>query len=1313
MPAMPFRQRLALLFCIVFLLPLSAKSAHLVGGELSYECLGGNQYEISLNVYKNAASGIDLELVAFIYAIDRDNNTVLDTLFAPQLSLTLLPENDIGCVIGAPVVETQNGYYQGIMTLPVNGSGYDIVYQRCCRTLNSNNVFTNGGKSSVYILTITREGLISCNDGPDFVNPPPILACNGSRLVYDQSAVDNDGDEITYSWCNPLEGNLTTACDFNGECPATITGPLQVHPFVPLVYGACCNVDFPASIGVPDPLSVDPVTGLLTGTVGGPAVYQLAICIQEWRNGVLLSSTVRDFQLTVADCEIVIAITDPEYRSCSRTVDFNNGSIASDNWIWDFGDGNTSTEFEPSHTYATAGIYNVTLSASQGVVCTDMTTAVVIVEEGPETDFSVDEICSGDSYTFDNLTLDPGGSVSGYEWTIEGNSYNDFEPSVTFNNSGSIDVQLVASTDSGCVDTLVMQMTVRDPIVVDVDIADFYCSNIGIQFNNNSTGYIDGVLWDFGDGNTSTDFSPIHDYASQGTYTVTVTLFNTACGNEVFVKDIDVQFAPPIDLGPSLDICSIGNTTYTMDTTGFGNATVTWSTGDSGPTATLTGGMTSLSVIVDNGGCITMDTVAVNNSSPIVIDIDVPDVVCSGAQLVISNNSTGTIDATDWDFGDGNTSSDFSPVHTYASQGQYTVSVLLTNAVCGNETYDEDVLVKSAIPIELGAPIDVCNGIVESLSIDTTGFNGALVNWSTGDSGPTAYFDGSTNTVSVMIDNLGCLSGDTVTINSIDSIIVDIDIPDLYCSGTVLAFTNNSTGTIESILWDFGDGNTSTDFSPTHSYATGGMYTVSVDLINSVCGSKSHSEDIDVQDPLSIELGAPRSICEGSIDSFSIDTTGFNGATISWSTGESVPMVYVTGGTISNLAVTVDNGCIATDDVDIITVDSIALDVTILDNYCAGISLVFANNSSGDIESVLWDFGNGDTSTDFAPTYTYPVGGQYTITVDLINTLCGSKSFSKDVSIQDPVNVDLGADRDICEGDMEIFTIDTTGFGNASISWSTGETTPSVTVTGGTITSLSVVVDNGCLSGDTIQINNFDSISVDILLDDSYCAADAVDFINNSTGDIQSIIWDFGDGNTSTEFSPSHIYTSGGQFTVSVDLINTVCGSKNFTKTIRLVAPLPVELGPAQDICPGLIQTFSIDTTGFNGATVIWSTGETTPSVDVIGGSTGLSITIDNGCITSDEVILTSECPIFVPSAFVPGGINNTFNVIDLNINDYEMRIYNRWGEKVFTTSDIYAGWDGTFKGVDAEMDVYVYIVDGHKTGGSTFLKSGTIMLVR
>ena len=60
---------------------------------------------------------------------------------------------------------------------------------------------------------------------------------------------------------------------------------------------------------------------------------------------------------------------------------------------------------------------------------------------------------------------------------------------------------------------------------------------------------------------------------------------------------------------------------------------------------------------------------------------------------------------------------------------------------------------------------------------------------------------------------------------------------------------------------------------------------------------------------------------------------------------------------------------------------------------------------------------------------------------------------------------------------MEVFNIDTTGFRNASIQWSTGETTPSVTVTGGTISTLSVIVDNGCISGDTIAINNFDSIS--------------------------------------------------------------------------------------------------------------------------------------------------------------------------------------------------------------------------------------------
>ena len=1234
----------------------SLRGAHLVGGDLSYECLGGDQYEISLHVYKNATSGIDLEPIAFIYAIDRDNNTVLDTLYAPQVSLSLLPPNNIGCVLGAPVVSTQDGFYQGIITLPVNSNGYDIVYQRCCRTASSNNMFTSGGTSSVYILTITREGLLTCNDGPSFVNPPPILACNSSQLIYDHSAIDNDGDEITYSWCTPLDGNLTIACDYNGECAEAITGPLQVHPFDSIMFGVCCDVNFPASIGAPDPLSVHPTTGLLQGTVGGPAIYQLAICIQEWRNGVLLSSTVRDFQLTVADCQIVIAFTDPEYRSCDRTVDFNNLSAAANNYFWDFGDGTTSTETTPTHTYPGTGIYTVILQAAKDSLCFDSTTSLVqvIFENPPVADFDTAELCEGTVYQFNNTSLDPEGNIGVWDWTIGGDSYDVFEPIVTFNDTGYVDVLLVVQGDSGCIDSAAMQMFVHESLIVDVSINSFTCTNETVFFTNTSIGPIDSIFWDFGDGNSSTQFSPSHFYAAAGQYNVDMTLYNINCGNQNYQTTINIVNQPMVDLGPDQLLCNGPPVTFSVDTTGIGGATITWSTGSGQPSITIPGSTTTVTIDIDNFGCLASDTVNLTGSDSIVLDVDIQDYYCGEFALNLINNSTGLIDSVFWDFGDANTSTVFSPTHMYASTGQYLVSIDLYNSACGNKNFQKLITIVGLPVVDLGVDIFSCNGSPHTFMVDTTGVGNANILWSSGSNNPSITIPGGTYTVWVEVDNFGCITRDTLEVTGSDSIVVDIDLQDAYCGAGSIDFTNNSTGDIDSVFWDFGDGNTSNSFSPTHSYVTGGVYTVTLDLFNTACGDKQFVKNITVGNQPSIDLGPPQDICVGSPSIFTIDTTGFGPASIVWSTGDTTPSVTIIGG-VPILSVTVDNGCLTTDLVVLTDRDSIVVDVTIPDGFCSTTTANFTNNSTGQIDSVHWDFGDGNTSNTFSPSHNYATGGTYTVIIDLISDACGPKSFQQTINVGSPPVVDLGPDITSCNGAPQQFTVDTTGLGGVNILWSNGVNTPSINLSGGNYVVWVEIDDAGCVARDSVDVTGADSIILDVDIQDTYCGSSGIDFMNNSTGAIDSVLWSFGDGDTSTAFNPPHSYNSGGIYTVQLDLFNSYCGDKQLIKNITVGDQPTIDLGPPQDICVGLPHIFTIDTTGFGPASIVWSTGDTTPSVTVFGGQPTLSVTINNGCLTTDLVVLNDRDSIIVditmPNGFcstqTANFINNSTGQID------------------------------------------------------------------
>jgi len=280
------------------------KATHLVGGDFSYVHLGGDEYFITLKVYRDCSpanvndTGFDAQL-----AVGMWNGTgVIGPGDVTMIPLTASNVSEVPVVMGNPCgtpppeLCIEQAIYTATLTLPANEYGWDLVYQRCCRNPTIVNLDDFGGTENagmtlqVHIpgTAVTTES----NGSPDFQELPPVALCANLPFVWDHSATDPDGDELVYSLCAPRQG---------GDPANAQPNPPSTPPYVEVPYLPGYSWDNPMT-GDPG-LAIDPATGELTCFPTVPGQYAVGICVSEYRNGELLSTVARDFQFNVTVCE--------------------------------------------------------------------------------------------------------------------------------------------------------------------------------------------------------------------------------------------------------------------------------------------------------------------------------------------------------------------------------------------------------------------------------------------------------------------------------------------------------------------------------------------------------------------------------------------------------------------------------------------------------------------------------------------------------------------------------------------------------------------------------------------------------------------------------------------------------------------------------------------------------------------------------------------------------------------------------------------------------------------------------------------------
>lgn len=262
-------------------------ASHILGGEMSYECLGYDpvtqmgEYRIKLVVLRDCVNGqAGPDIPAPVAVFDATTSAFITDFGMPLLDTSFV--NYISLCI-------QVCTYEYDVLLPFNPNGYIFTYQRCCLTYTLTNLQNRQG--IVFPLTMTAQAQLLCNTSPVFYREPIYVTPNNASMDYDQSVVDLEGDSLHYYIC-PVEEALAAHYP-----TATLGDPLSYDapPFPSVVYVSPFSSAQP--IGPNSITSIDSSRGVLTLMPLSLGIYQMAYCVDEFRNGVKLSSSKRNFQV--------------------------------------------------------------------------------------------------------------------------------------------------------------------------------------------------------------------------------------------------------------------------------------------------------------------------------------------------------------------------------------------------------------------------------------------------------------------------------------------------------------------------------------------------------------------------------------------------------------------------------------------------------------------------------------------------------------------------------------------------------------------------------------------------------------------------------------------------------------------------------------------------------------------------------------------------------------------------------------------------------------------------------------------------------
>lgn len=457
---------------VMTLVPVLVHASHMIGGDITYRCFGGNNFEITITLYQDCLYGEPIAIQQddpaqyAIYTAGETPSLFTSGSIGSFSTETVPPNFNNACINNFPNTCLRKQVFKFTVNLPPSAVGYDIVYQRCCRNAAINNIANPGNVGVTYSAQIPPFTAGQCpNNSAVFKSMPPQIICAQNPFVYDFSATDPDNDSLSYQLCAAHPGGMATN-------PAPSGGAITPPPFPTVPYLAPYSATSPMS-GAP-PLQINPVTGLMTGTPITIGRFVVTVCVNEWRNGSIISTTSRDVQFVVTNCSKAVVADIPELADepntftvqCKgRTVKFINKSTGGFSYLWDFGVGGaTSTEFEPTFTYPDTGTYVVKLAVNSGSTCPDSISRLVKIYPEYSADFVwLGKLCPDEPIQFFDSSKATYPPVASWNWSFGDGGTADVQNPVHIYGKpgGEQQVTLISRSKLGCRDTITKTLPMK------------------------------------------------------------------------------------------------------------------------------------------------------------------------------------------------------------------------------------------------------------------------------------------------------------------------------------------------------------------------------------------------------------------------------------------------------------------------------------------------------------------------------------------------------------------------------------------------------------------------------------------------------------------------------------------------------------------------------------------------------------------------------------------------------------------------------------------------------------------------------------
>jgi len=870
---------------------------------------------------------------------------------------------------------------------------------------NPQHVYANYGNFLVTLTVVNSNGCIHDTTKQVTVNPKPVAefsysqaACIGNPVDYvDQSYVPSgfSGYIDTWTWnFDDGTGDFTITFPNNPNISHTFAGTATTHlvRLTVTTTTGCTSYIEKTVTSIPSPIANFTTSAItcasqevqftdLSQTNGGGSIV-----LWEWNfgdpgSGANNASTLQnplhtfaqaspppyDVQLVVTNVsgckdtltlQITINARPTAQFSASKEC-LTSATVFTDestpptgasivSHYWTFGDGANSTLQNPTHTYANAGIYNVTLLVTTNQGCTKDTTMQVEVYGKPLPSFTYSSpTCSTDSVHFTDLSTTPHGSIHKWVWDFGDGSalvtkIFPESPNVIhkFPSGGVFNVKLTITTTDSCTAFKILPVTVQFAPTANFEFEAGPCEDIPLQFTDlsqaNGGGTIVAWEWNFGDpgsgvNNTSTAQNPSHAFTagSPPPFTVLLLVTNSAGCTDTISKQVTVNPAPLAQF--TADTACVASPTQFTDESTTPTGTIVaweWNFGDPGSGSQNTStaqnpthiynspGTYSVTLVVTNSNNCTNDTVmqiSVNPKPQAMFEYTASCVGDSTQFTDLSIAPGSQIMAWFWDFDDGGNSTIQNPKHVFATSGTFMVKLVVTNLANCTDSVTIPVVARpkptaAFTYVNFFCPKGQVNfqdqshgngsAIVEHYWIFEPGYTSTLVN-------PQYTFPVTDTTYLVTLivtDTYGCK--DTI----INSVFVKPGFEftfnnDTVCHGYHTQFhaINEALGdSLYSLVWNFGDPNSGSNnisylYNPTHVFTQPGLYVVMLKAWNSDNCVDSVFHDIQVYAPPATGFAYNSQPCDSTI--YFNDTTNNPGtgtiASWEWRFGDGSPPVVI------------------------------------------------------------------------------------------------------------------------------------------------------------------------------------------------------------------------------------------------------------------------------------------------------------------------------------------------------------------------------------------------------------------------------------